>query len=125
MRNKSKVCPHCGQKKDIRSVMCVSCRPKLNPARLGTGAGFKQTSAGYIACYYDGKYRYQHREVMEKSLGRPLMSNEHVHHIDGNKSNNEISNLELMSSSEHHRLHIEARKFEMSKKGHKARWGYV
>ena len=34
---------------------------------------------------------------MEHSLGRKLLSTENVHHIDGNKQNNDISNLELWS----------------------------
>jgi hypothetical protein len=37
----------------------------------------------------------EHRYVMEQHIGRPLLSGENVHHIDGNKINNDISNLEL------------------------------
>lgn len=32
---------------------------------------------------------------MERILGRPLREGENVHHIDGDKANNEPSNLEL------------------------------
>ena len=47
-----------------------------------------------------------HRWVVEKSIGRKLLSNEVVHHRDGNKLNNSISNLEVFSSQEeHHTLH--------------------
>lgn len=45
---------------------------------------------------YSGKYVPQHVLVMEESLGRYLDGkNESVHHIDGDKTNNDISNLQL------------------------------
>lgn len=50
-------------------------------------------------------YIYEHRYVMEKNLGRPLRKDEHIHHIDGNKSNNVIANLKLISPAEHARHH--------------------
>lgn len=37
----------------------------------------------------------EHRLVMARSLGRPLTSDETVHHIDGDPENNDISNLQL------------------------------
>lgn len=57
--------------------------------------------------YSDGSTRsvLEHREVMEAHLGRALRSNEHVHHKDGNRSNNELSNLEVLSPSEHAKRH--------------------
>lgn len=40
-------------------------------------------------------YVLKHRIEMAKYLNRPLTKNESVHHIDGNKENNDISNLQL------------------------------
>lgn len=45
-----------------------------------------------------------HRLVMERHLGRRLSPGEHVHHIDGNKQNNVIENLQLISPSDHSKL---------------------
>lgn len=54
-------------------------------------------------------YVLAHRVVVENSLGRVLDKSEIVHHLDGNKHNNDIHNLVVMSSkdhvSEHQRLH--------------------
>jgi hypothetical protein len=57
-----------------------------------TGHPFSNT-AGYVR---------QHRLVMENHLKRFLLPTEVVHHIDGNKQNNKIENLELFSSNAEH-----------------------
>lgn len=57
----------------------------------------------------DGYYGYtssaNHRRVMEKHIGRLLEKNEVVHHIDGDRLNNDVDNLCLMTMSEHTALH--------------------
>lgn len=74
--------------------------------------GFIETYNGYIlvkAPDHPGAdckgYVREHRLVMEKYLGRYLEDGEIAHHVDGNKKNNAIDNLELMLLSEHTRLH--------------------
>lgn len=44
----------------------------------------------------------EHRLVMEAKIGRYLEPEEVVHHIDGNKQNNDPSNLELFSRNSEH-----------------------
>jgi uncharacterized protein (DUF1330 family) len=50
-------------------------------------------------------YVLEHRLVMEKFLGRYLKSTEIVHHIDGNRSNNHLSNLMLFPDKSAHFRH--------------------
>ena len=73
---------------------------------------FKNTCAGVdLSKEYpritkgEHKGKMIHRLVMEKFIGRELFSHEVVHHIDGDKSNNSIDNLALMTTSAHARLH--------------------
>ena len=49
-------------------------------------------------------YVYYHRHVASLKIGRWLLSEEVVHHIDGNKTNNSPENLEVLSREEHGRL---------------------
>lgn len=50
---------------------------------------------GYRRLRIKGKNVLEHRLVMETQLGRKLLPNETVHHRDGNRLNNDITNLEL------------------------------
>ena len=67
------------------------------------GSGFIRD--GYQMWPRKGKSTREHRIVMEQHLGRPLTSDELVHHRDHNKRNNHIENLQVMSRADHARLH--------------------
>lgn len=53
-------------------------------------------------------YAYEHRLVAEGKVGRPLADAEQVHHIDGDKTNNDPANLEVVSVAEHRFHHRES-----------------
>lgn len=57
--------------------------------------------------FRDGKQKLLHRVIMEEYLGRPLESDEIIHHINGNPFDNRIENLFLTTRSEHKKLHAE------------------
>lgn len=75
--------------------------------------GRNTTFHGYILilqpdhpCCDKKGYVLEHRYIMEKHIGRILHSEEIVHHIDENRSNNDISNLLLLpNKSAHMKLH--------------------
>lgn len=56
---------------------------------------------GYIRQKIDGKCFLQHRLVMEQHLGRKLPEHEEVHHRNGDKSDNRISNSMVVSHTSH------------------------
>jgi hypothetical protein len=71
------------------------------PPRIGNRTWQK----GYWTIRIDGKRILEHRYVMEQHLARPLNPEEVVHHINGDRLDNRIENLQLMSFEEHSFLH--------------------
>lgn len=93
-----------------RERITPELREKLNAGiRLhhdATASGVSLKPSGYLE-YTRGKHkgRSVHVVAAEKSIGRRLLSGEHVHHIDGNKLNNSPENLRVLTISEHAKIH--------------------
>lgn len=78
--------------------------------RLRTPGHPFATKSGYVA---------EHRLVMEKAIGRYLSPNEVVHHMNGNRSDNRIANLQLFSENSLHLKHeLTGRRPNWTPEGH-------
>jgi hypothetical protein len=118
-------CPTCSNQKDNRARQCRACQFRFNHPRQGTGADWRvHKGTGYVARFIDGRWQYQHRFVVEQSIGRRLTRKEHVHHKNGDKADNRLENLELVTATEHAKQHSSSDRMRMmSLLGHAARWG--
>lgn len=99
-------CEHCGIEfpwKLVHGNPQRFCSPRCLGLSRRTGGVNDQ---GYVVVVGgDGRKVKAHRLVMEQHLGRKLRRDEVVHHIDGNRANNDVSNLVVMTAEEHDRLH--------------------
>ena len=55
----------------------------------------------------NGRKADEHRLVMERHLGRRLGRDELVHHKNGNKRDNRLENLAVVTAAEHSRIHLQ------------------
>lgn len=51
-------------------------------------------------------YVAEHRLVVERALGRYLHGNEVVHHLNGNRLDNRLANLAVLTKAEHDRITV-------------------
>lgn len=104
-------CAFCG--KDIIKKKCLIkgfaksfCNKKCESmfGNLGENTELKGSyvcTKGYDNRKVNGKYVGLHRIVMSRHLGRPLLKSEIVHHMNGNRRDNRLENLCIVSNSTH------------------------
>lgn len=83
----------CGESFYSNRANAVRCSPKC---RVLLSPRVRLTAEGYrVFCESRKPVLFEHRLVMEKHIGRALRSFENVHHKNGVRKDNNISNLEL------------------------------
>lgn len=96
---------------NLRAGHTISCGCAPRPFGKGKNnikwAGGRSIKEGYVVIRsYDhpGTTKaisvHEHVDVMAKFLGRPLLANESVHHLNGIRDDNRLENLELWSKSQ-------------------------
>lgn len=78
--------------------------PMKSKQQAKRGSGSATASHGYHVIGIRGRLMLSHRAIAEKALGAPLPPAAVVHHVDGNRLNNEPSNLVICPNEAYHRL---------------------
>ena len=86
--------PNCGRK-HYEMGLCPLHYGRLN--RTATTAPRPVTGAYAGGVTINGQREWRHRQIAARALGKPLPKKAHVHHWDGNGSNNRNGNLVMAS----------------------------
>lgn len=94
-------------KKDERDLECSNpSEHNCHEIKKSKEIKYMCLENGRRVVYFGKKDRQYHsRYIMEQHLGRKLEKREQVHHIDENKLNDDIDNLQVMDIREHARHH--------------------
>ena len=97
----------CGNRGKARRDISGDKNPKWRGGRVSGPGGRILVYAPWhpMATLCGSKYILEYRLIAEKKLGRMLRRNEVVHHINENPHDNSPENLEVMTKSEHTRMH--------------------
>jgi hypothetical protein len=75
-------------------------RTKFGSGNTNWKGGKVIDSHGYIEIRHNNKYVKEHRYVYEQHYGITLTPNQNIHHINGDRLDNRIENLELWDTSQ-------------------------
>ena len=97
-----------GIKKNEEFLSAIKSFAREGEKCISWKGGRKKTLKGYIMILDKNNpnsdksgYVLEHRKVMSEHLRRPLRNDEIVHHINGNKTDNRVENLEVTNWSDH------------------------
>ena len=91
----------------IRSFCTKTCMNTNKKLGLPTGQYLSYDGYIVVSTVGDGRKQIkQHRLIMENFLKRRLKTTEIVHHINENKIDNRLENLQVVSRAEHNQIHF-------------------
>jgi hypothetical protein len=103
-RTNIRKCQTCGIKIDFSDKRIKNCKKCGKTHDRKYKVSVREKGDGYIKIRINGKDNLLHKWIWECNFGK-IDKDYIVHHIDGNKRNNNINNLTVLSRSDHIRLH--------------------